>query len=603
MIQFMSHSVGHFESKLRVQFETGETLYSDVKCQCSNLKLSLNPSRLEFGNVSMGMSGRVKFDILNHSDRCVEFSWVKYAHLSKDLEEIKRLEDSSDKIKVHDHLLSNVFRYREILTHECHEFSNDRLSGDEMSTLHTSVNTLFAFSNEVFEIEPMVCTYLSMKLSGDELSTLHTSVNTLFAFSNEVFEIEPMVCTYLSMKLSGDELSTLHTSVNTLFAFSNEVFEIEPMVCTYLSMKLSGDELSTLHTSVNTLFAFSNEVFEIEPMVCTYLSMKLSGDELSTLHTSVNTLFAFSNEVFEIEPMVCTYLSMKLSGDELSTLHTSVNTLFAFSNEVFEIEPMVCTYLSMKLSGDELSTLHTSVNTLFAFSNEVFEIEPMVCTYLSMKLSGDELSTLHTSVNTLFAFSNEVFEIEPMTGSVYSHSSTPITATFRPSSPVSFEMKAFCELTGLDTRLGLTVQGCGTGPKFTLSSTKIILDPICVCSPISFEIYVTNVSDIPGHIHFKSQRLVFGGELSCQPHNALLCPRTANLFRLVFQSNFVGKFTEYVCFHVVESNEELRFVLSNMMVADRNTRVIYPFEPPGGRAVRIRCYRSYYGTHYDREWP
>ncbi|XP_026680959.1 hydrocephalus-inducing protein homolog [Diaphorina citri] len=76
------------------------------------------------------------------------------------------------------------------------------------------------------------------------------------------------------------------------------------------------------------------------------------------------------------------------------------------------------------------------------------------------------------------------------------------------------------------------------------------------------EIFITNVGDIPGYIHFREQRLVFGGQICCCPDYIELTPGSYQAFSLQYRSPCVGEFTEEIRFHIVESEETLKFILS-----------------------------------------
>ncbi|KAI5737279.1 hypothetical protein M8J76_011757 [Diaphorina citri] len=136
-----------------------------------------------------------------------------------------------------------------------------------------------------------------------------------------------------------------------------------------------------------------------------------------------------------------------------------------------------------------------------------------------------------------------------------------ITVSFHPASRDAFNLVAYCDVTGFDTRQTLNIQGQGVGPKFALSATKVSLD-LFVCSTETFEIFITNVGDIPGYVHFREQRLVFGGQICCCPDYIELKPGSYQAFSLQYRSPCVGEFTEEICFHIVESEETLKFILS-----------------------------------------
>lgn len=64
-------------------------------------------------------------------------------------------------------------------------------------------------------------------------------------------------------------------------------------------------------------------------------------------------------------------------------------------------------------------------------------------------------------------FAHPVFAIEPMRGEIFPGGFIDLTITFKPRTAGEMSATAFCELTGRDCRLPLSLHGRGYGPKAT----------------------------------------------------------------------------------------------------------------------------------------
>ena len=64
-------------------------------------------------------------------------------------------------------------------------------------------------------------------------------------------------------------------------------------------------------------------------------------------------------------------------------------------------------------------------------------------------------------------FSDAIFAIDPIEGELFPNTYCELTIAFRPQTAGDASVTAFCELTGRESRLPLTLQGKGLGPKAT----------------------------------------------------------------------------------------------------------------------------------------
>lgn len=66
-------------------------------------------------------------------------------------------------------------------------------------------------------------------------------------------------------------------------------------------------------------------------------------------------------------------------------------------------------------------------------------------------------------------FEDDYFQIEPLKGNIRPNSEMNICITFKLKDAISYSKKAYCDVTGSQTRLYLEMNGVGIGPKAELS--------------------------------------------------------------------------------------------------------------------------------------
>ena len=70
----------------------------------------------------------------------------------------------------------------------------------------------------------------------------------------------------------------------------------------------------------------------------------------------------------------------------------------------------------------------------------------------------------------MLLFQHDIFSVEPFSGQIWPNSEMTATVTFMPRGAVSYACTAFCNISCADSRLALTLQGEGIGPKVNIFS-------------------------------------------------------------------------------------------------------------------------------------
>ena len=168
--------------------------------------------------------------------------------------------------------------------------------------------------------------------------------------------------------------------------------------------------------------------------------------------------------------------------------------------------------------------------------------------YKSIKKSIEE---------NLFLFDHDIFDIKPVKGTIWPKSEMTITVCFKPTAANEYKCHAFCNISCSDSRLSLTLEGTGLGPKAYLSSQSQNIKEVCVNEKKTFPFFIENKGDIPARFRLLKNNTPFSKMIDFDVKEGLLEVGHKIPFTMTFQSSKVGEFQEVFRWELEGSNEEL----------------------------------------------
>ncbi|GET90783.1 hypothetical protein, conserved [Leishmania tarentolae] len=182
---------------------------------------------------------------------------------------------------------------------------------------------------------------------------------------------------------------------------------------------------------------------------------------------------------------------------------------------------------------------------------------------------------------------DEAFRIEPLSGTVYGHGVREFTITFNPSVAVLYESMAFLDVTGLSSRLLLTLRGHGLGPRCSLDYSLLEIGNIYLNALHEYEVNMENISPIecqyvimpplpvpstraapetPGDPGASMSLTDFSGKFRFTPSHGTLGPGEIVKLRIELQSDRIGCFSEVFRVHMQGAVEEVPLLLKGRVL-------------------------------------
>lgn len=129
---------------------------------------------------------------------------------------------------------------------------------------------------------------------------------------------------------------------------------------------------------------------------------------------------------------------------------------------------------------------------------------------------------------------------------------------FRPVTIQSYTAVAFCDITGRESRLPLSLHGKGIGPKVELSYDNLDIGKIFVGSEHSYEVVLANKGFISASYRFLPSTSTFGRCVQFVPANSSIAAEQYQAVSINIQCETLGNFEEQFHVEIIGLEEKLR---------------------------------------------
>ncbi|KAL9642363.1 hypothetical protein ABK040_007361 [Willaertia magna] len=168
--------------------------------------------------------------------------------------------------------------------------------------------------------------------------------------------------------------------------------------------------------------------------------------------------------------------------------------------------------------------------------------------------------------NNELLFSDEEFTISPISGDIWPNSEMEITVEFHPTMEIDYEMIAFCDVTGRETRLPLRLTGKGRGPNVSFSYSELDIGEIFINSIHEYEVRLDNKGNIDAVFELVKLSSLFGPKFTFAPQKGIIPASESQLIKILFSSDVIGTFDEDIYFRVEGRKEDLRLHFTGQIV-------------------------------------
>ncbi|NWI85348.1 HYDIN protein, partial [Pitta sordida] len=163
-------------------------------------------------------------------------------------------------------------------------------------------------------------------------------------------------------------------------------------------------------------------------------------------------------------------------------------------------------------------------------------------------------------------FFNEIFTIEPLEGEIWPNSSVEISLFFKPREARVYKGTVYCDVSGRETRLPLTLIGEGLGPQLRFYFEELDIGKVFVRAVNKYEVILFNKGPIESAFRLIPPTTAMGSCFTFLPQEGIVAPGGLQAIRISFRSTILGEFKEEFWFSVTGSPEPVTLTIRGCVI-------------------------------------
>ncbi|KAM9214465.1 hydrocephalus-inducing protein homolog [Leptosomus discolor] len=163
-------------------------------------------------------------------------------------------------------------------------------------------------------------------------------------------------------------------------------------------------------------------------------------------------------------------------------------------------------------------------------------------------------------------FSDDIFTIEPAEGEIWPNSSAEVKVIFKPREARVYRQVLYCDISGRETRLPLSVKGEGIGPRLRFNFDQLDIGEVFVGSAQSYEAILFNKGLIDASFSLVPPATAPGSCFTFLPREGTVLPDGLQVIQISFSSTILGQFTEEFRFSVDGCPEPVTLTIRGCVV-------------------------------------
>ncbi|KAG7229797.1 hypothetical protein INR49_012446 [Caranx melampygus] len=140
--------------------------------------------------------------------------------------------------------------------------------------------------------------------------------------------------------------------------------------------------------------------------------------------------------------------------------------------------------------------------------------------------------------------SHSCITVEPAEGEIWPNTTAQFNIVFKPEEAKTYQQTIYCDVTGRDSRLPLTIQGEGIGPELRLDYNLIDVKNVFINDKDCYEVLVTNIGLIDAPFKLSSPDTTFGRCFSFSPEEGVVPSGACQIVKVTLHSCTLGSFSE-----------------------------------------------------------
>ncbi|XP_073328914.1 hydrocephalus-inducing protein homolog [Pagrus major] len=162
--------------------------------------------------------------------------------------------------------------------------------------------------------------------------------------------------------------------------------------------------------------------------------------------------------------------------------------------------------------------------------------------------------------------SNSCITVEPAEGEIWPNLTVHFTIVFKPEEAKLYQQTIYCDVTGCESRLPLTIKGEGMGPKLQLNYNLMNMKNVFVGDKDYYEVQLSNRGLIDAPFKLSCPDTTFGRCFSPSPEEGVVPSGACQIVEVTFHSRILGTFSEDLLLSVTGQPEPLTLTFRGCVI-------------------------------------
>ncbi|XP_031731518.1 hydrocephalus-inducing protein homolog isoform X1 [Anarrhichthys ocellatus] len=188
--------------------------------------------------------------------------------------------------------------------------------------------------------------------------------------------------------------------------------------------------------------------------------------------------------------------------------------------------------------------------------------------------------------------SHSCITVEPAEGEIWPKTPAQFNIVFKPEEAKLYQQTIYCDVTGREARLPLTIHAEGMGPNLQLNYDLVDMQNVFVGHKTRYEVQVHNRGLIDGRFRLSGLDTTFGRCFSFSPEEGVVPPGAFQTVDVTFHSRVLGTFSEDLLLTVTGRPQPLTVTFSGCVIGPTfhfNVSELNFGDVAFGYPLRLRC--------------
>uniref|UniRef100_A0A3Q4BV25 HYDIN/VesB/CFA65-like Ig-like domain-containing protein n=1 Tax=Mola mola TaxID=94237 RepID=A0A3Q4BV25_MOLML len=164
------------------------------------------------------------------------------------------------------------------------------------------------------------------------------------------------------------------------------------------------------------------------------------------------------------------------------------------------------------------------------------------------------------------AFADDCIAVEPVEGVIWPNVTVQFIIVFKPKEARLYQQTIYCDVTGHESRLPLTIMGEAIGPKLQLNYNAMDMKNVFIGDKGCYEVQLSNKGLIDATFRLSCPDTNFGRCFSLSPEEGVVPSGACQIVEVTFHSQFLGTFSEDLLLAVTGQPESLTLTFRGCVI-------------------------------------